>query len=96
MKQHEPLVILTKSSNPELIKPTPLSEGQINSYDIFKFLKNKPARSEVINYLGIPDSVWVNDDQTTMVWYFFVEELNDFNAVEINIKTSRVTGFEWD
>lgn len=96
MKPHEPLVIPTKASNPELVQPTPFSNGLVNDFDVFEFLIKKPGKDQVITYLGLPDSAWVNNDETTMIWYYFVENLNDFNAVEINVKTFKVTGFEWD
>jgi len=92
----EKIIIQTKRSNPELVQPTPFSEGQINDYDVFEFLQNKPDRTNIVSYIGLPDSVWINDEQSSMVWYYFIEDIKDYNAVEINIESSKATGFEWD
>ena len=47
----------TKISHPTLNTASPLSEGIINQYDVWQFLKHKPVESEVFDLLGLPDSV---------------------------------------
>ena len=46
--------------------------------------------------LGLPDSVWVADSQKYKVLYYFIESLDDYNSVEIDITSKKVNGFEWD
>lgn len=92
----ELISIKTKKTHPELVQPTPFSQGLINSYDIFAFLKDHPDPDQVVSYLGLPDSVWVDDEWSAMIWYYFIDEFKDYNSIEINVKKFRVTGFEWD
>ena len=42
----------TKISHPSLDMSSPLSEGIINQYDVWQFLKQKPEESEVFDLLG--------------------------------------------
>jgi len=86
----------TKISHPSLDMSSPLSEGIINQYDVWQFLKQKPEESEVFDLLGLPDSVWTSDDQKYKVLYYYVEFLDDYNSVEINVKSMTVNSFEWD
>tara|TARA_B100000579_G_scaffold166909_1_gene135748 strand:+ start:331 stop:642 length:312 start_codon:yes stop_codon:yes gene_type:complete len=86
----------TKISNPSLDMYSPLSQGIINQYDVWQFLKQNPEESEVFDLLGFPDSVWTSDDQEYKVLYYYVEFLDDYNSVEINVKSMTVNSFEWD
>jgi len=45
---------------------------------------------------GAPDSVWVEEDSTYQVWYYYRPEYQDYNSIEIQLPSHRVTGFEWD
>ena len=86
----------TKISHPSMDMSSPLSEGIINQYDVWQFLKQNPEESEVFDLLGLPDSVWTSDDQKYKVLYYYVEFLDDYNSVEINVKSMTVNSFEWD
>lgn len=86
----------TKISHPTLNISSPLSEGVINQYDIWQFLKQKPLEDEVFDLLGLPDSVWISDNDKYKILYYYVEFLDDYNSVEINVNTLKVNGFEWD
>ncbi len=86
----------TKISHPTLNNTSPLSEGVINQYDIWQFLNQKPVEPEVFELLGLPDSVWVSDDEKYKILYYYIEFLDDYNSVEINVKTMKVSSFEWD
>jgi len=50
----------------------------------------------VFDLLGLPDSVWISDNEKYKILYYYVEFLDDYNSVEININTLKVNGFEWD
>jgi|TARA_B110000438_G_scaffold280127_1_gene305101 hypothetical protein len=86
----------TKVSSPALNLPSPLSEGIINQYDIWQFLKKQPHESEVFDLLGLPDSVWIPDNQMYKILYYYVDKLDDYNSVEIDVNNMKVNGFEWD
>tara|TARA_X000001036_G_scaffold141355_1_gene134205 strand:- start:234 stop:575 length:342 start_codon:yes stop_codon:yes gene_type:complete len=70
--------------------------GYMSEYDIWEFLKAGPAEKEVLDTFGYPDSVWVDDLETTKFLYYFISEIQDFNTIEISAKTDSVSGFEWD
>ncbi len=76
--------------------PNSLSDGLLTEYDIWEFLKEKPNESAVIQLLGAPDSIWVSDEQLYYVMYYFRQALADYNSIELNTKTRKVTGYEWD
>ena len=86
----------TKISHPTINIDSPLSEGIINQHDVWQFLKQNPAEPEVFDLLGLPDSVWISDNQKYKILYYYVEFLDDYNSVEINVNTMKVDGFEWD
>ena len=86
----------TKITHPTLNTASPLSEGIINQYDVWQFLKHEPVESEVFDLLGLPDSVWISDNEKYKILYYYVEFLDDYNSVEINVNTMKVNGFEWD
>ena len=86
----------TKLSHQTLDVSSPLSNGMLTQYDVWEFLKEKPKETEVLGILGLPDSVWVSDSQKYKVLYYFIESLDDFNSVEIDINSKKVNGFEWD
>jgi hypothetical protein len=46
--------------------------------------------------LGSPDSVWVSDDQSYYIMYYFHSVLQDYNFIELNTRFRKVTGYEWD
>ncbi len=77
-------------------QPDPYQRWLLNEYDIWQYLKNNPAETDVLSTLGQPDSVFMDFDQTYRVYYYFIPKLNDYNSIEIDIRTGQVTGFEWD
>ena len=78
------------------IEETIYSMGYMSDYDIWEFLNGKPAESEVIETFGFPDSVWLDDEQSTKFLYYYVSKIRDYNTIEISAKTDSVYGFEWD
>ncbi len=82
---------------PRSSKPfIPLKAGLLTEYDIWEFLKASPNEKEVLNELGPPDSIWVAEDSTYQVWYYYRPEYQDYNSIEIELPSHRITGFEWD
>lgn len=75
---------------------SPLEQGLLTEYDIWEFLKENPTEQEVLTILGLPDSIWVSDEQPYYVLYFYRPQLKDYNSVELNMKDRKVTGYEWD
>ena len=99
--------VFTPSPNPILIPPlkkslggekqkTVYTLGYMSEYDIWEFLKENPSEKEVLDTFGFPDSVWVDDLETTKFLYYFISDIQDFNTIEISAKTDSVSGFEWD
>ena len=86
----------TKRTRPDLIKETLFSRGLLTEYDIWEFLREHPTQNDVINFLGLPDSVWLNDSDTINILYYFISNYQDYNTIEINSNTNKVLGFEWD
>ena len=99
--------VLTPPPNPILIPPlkkslggkkqkTVYTLGYMSEYDIWEFLKENPSEKEVLDTFGFPDSIWVDDLETTKFLYYFISDIQDFNTIEISAKTDSVSGFEWD
>ena len=99
--------VFTPPPNPILIPPlkkslggekqnTVYTLGYMSEYDIWEFLKESPSEKEVLDTFGFPDSVWVDDLETTKILYYFISDIQDFNTIEISAKTDSVSGFEWD
>ena len=86
----------TKQSHPELIQQTLFSKGYMTGYDVWEFLRERPAESDVLEAMGLPDSTWLDDRENTKFLYYFISELQDYNIIEISTKTDSVSGFEWD
>ena len=86
----------TKKMRPDLIEETIYSKGYMSEYDIWEFLKESPSEKEVLDTFGFPDSIWVDDLETTKILYYFISDIQDFNTIEISAKTDSVSGFEWD
>jgi len=86
----------TKKSNPELIQETIYSRGYLSDYDIWETLREKPSEQDVLDIFGLPDSVWLDDEESTKFLYYFMSEMQDYNTIEISTKTDSVSGFEWD
>ena len=70
--------------------------GYMSEYDIWEFLRTKPSEVEVLETFGLPDSVWLDDLESTKFIYYFVDMIQDYNTIEISTKTDSVSGFEWD
>ncbi len=77
-------------------KPSPLAEGLLTEYDIWEFLKEQPTETEVVEMLGLPDSVWVSDEEPYYVLYYYIPHLQDYNSIVLDQKQRRVTEYEWD
>lgn len=86
----------TKKSNPEMVQETLFSRGYLSEYEIWEFLRDNPAEKDVIDTFGLPDSVWLDDSESTKFLYYFISEMQDYNTIEINTKIDSVSGFEWD
>ncbi len=86
----------TKKSNPELVQETLFSHGYMSGYEIWEFLRDNPSENDVIDTFGLPDSVWLDDVESTKFLYYFISEMQDYNTIEISTKTDSVSGFEWD
>jgi len=71
-------------------------QGHAYTVRCLGILKGEPKETEVFGILGLPDSVWVADSQKYKVLYYFIESLDDYNSVEIDITSKKVNGFEWD
>lgn len=70
--------------------------GYMSEYDIWEFLKGKPSEKEVIETFGFPDSVWLDDEQSTKFLYYYISKIRDYNTIEVSATTDSVSGFEWD
>ena len=86
----------TKYSRPDLVQETVYSRGYLTGYDIWEFLREQPAETDVLGTFGLPDSVWIDDEEKTKFLYYFISEMQDYNIIEISTKTDSVSGFEWD
>ena len=54
--------------------------------NIWEFLMKNPSEDEVLNRFGNPDSVWIDENDELMVYYYFIQEYQDYNFIEIEIK----------
>jgi hypothetical protein len=70
--------------------------GLITEYEVWEFLRSRPSEGSVIETLGLPDSVWLSDNDSTKFLYYFIDQIQDYNLIEINSTTNSVSGFEWD
>lgn len=73
-----------------------LDLGLLTEYDIWEFLKSGPKEEEVLQTMGFPDSVWVSDEDSYYILYFYRPLLNDYNSVELDKVKRKVIGYEWD
>jgi len=86
----------TKKSSPDLIEKTIFSMGLMTEYEIWEFLRGSPNETLVLDNIGLPDSVWRSENDSTKFLYYFVDKIQDYNIIEINSFSNKVTGFEWD
>ena len=86
----------TKSSRPDLVEKTMFSLGLMTDYEIWEFLKENPSEKDVLDTFGFPDSVWLDDGESTKYLYYFISEMQDYNTIEISARSDSVSGFEWD
>ncbi len=68
----------------------------MNAFDVYLFLKETPTDKQVIETLGAPDSIWVDEEGLLKVYYYYIPEIQDYNSVEMDPKNGKVVGFEWD
>ena len=87
---------LTKNSGSEIQEKTIYTMGYMSEYDIWEFLRANPSERDVIETFGLPDSVWLDDMESTKFLYYFISEMQDYNTIEISARTDSVSGFEWD
>ena len=85
-----------KDLKPNLVEETIYTLGYMSEYDIWEFLKDGPSQKDVLDTFGLPDSVWLNERQSTKFLYYFIPNIQDYNTIEISAKTDSVSGFEWD
>ena len=86
----------TKNNRPDLVQKTIFSLGLMTDYEVWEFLRDNPSESLVIENIGLPDSIWLSDNDSTKFLYYFIDQIQDYNLIEINSKTNTVSGFEWD
>tara|TARA_S200000501_G_scaffold54907_1_gene44946 strand:+ start:4818 stop:5330 length:513 start_codon:yes stop_codon:yes gene_type:complete len=86
----------TKTLRPDLIEETIFSRGYLSGYDIWEYLRQKPAQNDILETFGLPDSVWLDDSKSTKFLYYFISEMQDYNTIEISTHSDSVSGFEWD
>ena len=86
----------TKKNRPDLAEKTIFSMGLMTEYEVWEFLRTKPSEVSVIETLGLPDSVWLSNNDSIKFLYYFIDQIQDYNLIEINSITDNVSGFEWD
>ncbi len=89
-------IAANKTNRPDLVEKTIFSMGLMTEYEVWEFLRTKPSEVSVIETLGLPDSIWLSDNDSTKFLYYFIDQIQDYNLIEINSKTDIVSGFEWD
>ena len=62
----------------------------------WEFLKKNPSEGEILKYFGDPDSSWTDEYDSFKILYYYIPEYQDYNFIEINLKSGDVSGFEWD
>ncbi len=85
-----------KKNRPDLVGKTIFSMGLMTEYEIWEFLRTNPTEASVVETMGLPDSVWLGDNDSTKYLYYYIEQIQDYNLIEINSSTNNVSGFEWD
>ena len=58
--------------------------------------KKNPSEDKVLKYFGDPDSSWVDEYDKFKILYYYIPEYQDYNFIEIDLKSGAVSGFEWD
>ena len=83
----------------EDIDPFEMNDVQLSfqsSMVAWEFLKKNPSEGEVLKYFGDPDSSWVDENDKFKILYYYIPEYQDYNFIEIDLKSGAVSGFEWD
>ena len=70
----------TKYSRPDLVQETVYSRGYLTGYDIWEFLREQPTETDVLGTFGLPDSVWIDDEEKTKFLYYFIFPRLSINA----------------
>jgi len=86
----------TKQTHPDLIEKTIFSLGLMTDYEVWEFLKSKPKEHAVIETIGLPDSVWLSENDSIKYLYYYIDKIQDYNLIEIKSDSNIVSGFEWD
>ena len=64
--QPKPIIMPpTKTSALQPNEETVYTLGYMSAYEIWEFLKENPSESEVLDTFGFPDSVWLDDNEST-------------------------------
>ena len=71
---------LTKNSGSETQEKTIYTMGYMSEYDIWEFLRANPSERDVIETFGLPDSVWLDDMESTKFLYYFISELQKIHS----------------
>ena len=93
---------LKPENEKEIIKdidPFEMNDTQLllkSSMVAWEFLKKNPSEDEVLKYFGDPDSSWVDEYDKFKILYYYIPEYQDYNFIEIDLKSGDVSGFEWD
>ena len=74
----------TKSSRPDLVEKTMFSLGLMTDYEIWEFLRDKPSENVVLDNIGLPDSVWRSDNDSTKFLYYFVDKLEGLMLTHVD------------
>ena len=95
----KPKPIIMRTTKTSALQPneeTVYTLGYMSAYEIWEFLKENPSESEVLDTFGFPDSVWLDDNESTKFLYYYISEMQDYNTIEISARSDSVSGFEWD
>ena len=49
--------------------------GLMTEYEIWEFLRGNPNESLVLENIGLPDSVWRSENDSTKFLYYFVDKI---------------------
>ena len=90
------LMTPTKTSASQPNQETVYTLGYMSAYEIWEFLKENPSEKDVLDTFGFPDSVWLDDEESTKFLYYYISEMQDYNTIEISARSDSVSGFEWD
>ncbi|MBT7945642.1 MAG: hypothetical protein HN716_05910, partial [Candidatus Marinimicrobia bacterium] len=56
----------------------------MSGYEIWDTLRRNPSEKEVLDSFGLPDSIWLDELESTKFLYYFISEMQDYNTIEIS------------